>query len=249
MVDENSSNYPLKGKNLWIKVEELKHLSREEIAIKCGYYTEEKSLTENNYKRANLVEFYDELLKARAINEQSIESAAQERTLEEEQVSPNILTAKRIRDLYASGTRDFSSYGYSSISISDELRGEDLQRVNFSGLDFSETNLDGINLSHAILIRTDFIQSSLRNSILRGVDLTQARFSHGSICYSDLTDTNLADVDLYSAYFVGNNLTRANLTGVNLNQAWCEHHPDYDQTERNIYRDTIMPDGSIYSNI
>lgn len=54
---------PVSGKALLKKVQELSHLSRREVARRCGYTTTSRNGTE----RVNLVDFYDAVLVARGV--------------------------------------------------------------------------------------------------------------------------------------------------------------------------------------
>jgi len=53
----------LTGKTLLQKQKELSHLSRREIAKRCGYY----SITKDGQVRVNLTDFYDALLMAKGV--------------------------------------------------------------------------------------------------------------------------------------------------------------------------------------
>ena len=54
---------PLTGEVLLSKVKQLEHLSKEEKAKECGYYT----LTKNGVERVNMMKFYNALLEAKEI--------------------------------------------------------------------------------------------------------------------------------------------------------------------------------------
>lgn len=54
---------PLTGKSLLQKQKELGHLSRREIAKRCGYY----KITKDGQVRVNLADFYDALLLAKGV--------------------------------------------------------------------------------------------------------------------------------------------------------------------------------------
>lgn len=53
----------LSGEALLEKVNELEHLSKEEKARECGYYT----LTKNGVERVNMMKFYNALIAAKEI--------------------------------------------------------------------------------------------------------------------------------------------------------------------------------------
>ncbi|MBD2462096.1 AbrB family transcriptional regulator [Oscillatoria sp. FACHB-1407] len=54
---------PLTGEALLSKVKQLEHLSKEEKAKECGYYT----VTKNGVERVNMMKFYNALLEAKEI--------------------------------------------------------------------------------------------------------------------------------------------------------------------------------------
>jgi hypothetical protein len=54
---------PLAGEALLSKVKQLEHLSKEEKAKECGYYT----ITKNGVERVNMMKFYNALLEAKEI--------------------------------------------------------------------------------------------------------------------------------------------------------------------------------------
>lgn len=54
---------PLIGEALLTKVKELEHVSKEEKAKECGYYT----ITKNGVERVNMMKFYNALLEAKEI--------------------------------------------------------------------------------------------------------------------------------------------------------------------------------------
>ncbi len=62
-MSKKKKNEPLTGEALLAKVKELDHLSKEEKAKECGYYT----VTKNGVERVNMMKFYNALLEANAI--------------------------------------------------------------------------------------------------------------------------------------------------------------------------------------
>ncbi len=54
---------PLTGTALLTKVKELEHLSKEEKAKECGYYT----VTKNKVERVNMMKFYNALIEAEGV--------------------------------------------------------------------------------------------------------------------------------------------------------------------------------------
>lgn len=64
MANQKEKEKPIKGEALREKIKELEHLSREEKARACGYYTVTKSGT----VRVNLMQFMNSLMEAEGIN-------------------------------------------------------------------------------------------------------------------------------------------------------------------------------------
>ncbi|ARV58568.1 AbrB family transcriptional regulator [Nostocales cyanobacterium HT-58-2] len=62
---------PLVGEDLLKKVKELEHLSKEEKAKQCGYYT----VTKNGIERVNMMKFLNALIDAEGIQLDSAPSA------------------------------------------------------------------------------------------------------------------------------------------------------------------------------
>ena len=82
-------------------------------------------------------------------------------------------------------------------------------------------SLEGANLSHSTLFRSDFryvnlsnadlSYANLRCAYLEGADLSGARLNH-----ADLFDANLKDATLYHADLIGADLSGADLSGANI---------------------------------
>jgi hypothetical protein len=62
-MSRKKKNEPLTGEALLEKVKELDHLSKEDKAKACGYYT----VTKNEVVRVNMMKFYNALLEAKEI--------------------------------------------------------------------------------------------------------------------------------------------------------------------------------------
>jgi AbrB-like transcriptional regulator len=62
-MNKKKKTEPLTGEALLSKVKQLEHLSKEEKAKECGYYT----LTKNGVERVNMMKFYNALLEAKEI--------------------------------------------------------------------------------------------------------------------------------------------------------------------------------------
>ncbi len=70
MVNDSNTD-ALKGKALLKKVEELGHLSKEEKAKTCGYYT----VTKKGVTRVNMMKFFNALIEAKGIQVDSTQSS------------------------------------------------------------------------------------------------------------------------------------------------------------------------------
>ncbi len=70
MVNDSNTD-ALKGKALLKKVEELEHLSKEEKAKTCGYYT----VTKQGVTRVNMMKFLNALIEAKGIQIDSTPSS------------------------------------------------------------------------------------------------------------------------------------------------------------------------------
>jgi hypothetical protein len=62
-MTKKKKNEPLTGETLLAKVKELEHLSKEQKARECGYYT----VTKNGVERVNMMKFLNALIDAEGI--------------------------------------------------------------------------------------------------------------------------------------------------------------------------------------
>jgi hypothetical protein len=62
-MNRKRRNEPLTGEALLTKVKQLEHLSKEDKAKECGYYT----VTKNGVERVNMMKFYNALIEAEGI--------------------------------------------------------------------------------------------------------------------------------------------------------------------------------------
>lgn len=70
-MSKKKKDGPLVGEDLLKKVKELEHLSKEEKAKACGYYT----VTKNGVERVNMMKFLNALIDAEGIQLDSKQSA------------------------------------------------------------------------------------------------------------------------------------------------------------------------------
>lgn len=89
-------------------------------------------------------------------------------------------------------------------------------------IDFSETCLQGINLSNTTFTGDNFVRADLKNATLRKAVLENSDFGEAILDYADLKGANLYGVDLAGASLKRANLTEANLEGANLSEANLE---------------------------
>ncbi len=152
----------------------------------------------------------------------------------EQQLAKPVRTLETLLKLYAEGHRNFSGSdlrGATVDIIDDEiedlnlqdiiLRGSNLKAIKFTrsgtvlkvdltGSDLSECNLQGANLSFSILDQCSFTHSDLRNVILacqscRGSDFIKARFLNASInSNTDFTASDFTEADFRSTQLSGN---------------------------------------------
>jgi hypothetical protein len=94
-------------------------------------------------------------------------------------------------------------------------------KVPLVGVDVSSAFLQGLNLEHADLLRSDFSSTDLRNSRLAGVDFTLATLNSANLRGADLdgalcVETDLRDADLVGSSLMGVNFAGALLDGTDL---------------------------------
>ncbi|MBD2386535.1 serine/threonine-protein kinase [Cylindrospermum sp. FACHB-282] len=106
---------------------------------------------------------------------------------------------------YLKGRRDFSLHNLNLLNLS----GADLSETNFHSAQLQKTNLQGADLHNS-----DFGRASLAKANLKDANLTKAYFNH-----SDLEGVDLRGADLSYAYLSNANLRGANLCGANLTGA------------------------------
>lgn len=70
-MNKKKRNEPLTGEALLTKVKQLEHLSKEEKAKECGYYT----VTKNGVERVNMMKFLNALIDAEGIQLDSKQSS------------------------------------------------------------------------------------------------------------------------------------------------------------------------------
>lgn len=168
--------------------------------------------------------------------------------LTEQQPAKPVRTLETLLKLYAEGHRNFSGSdlrGATVDIIDDEiedlnlqdiiLRGSNLKAIKFTrsgtvlkvdltGSDLSECNLQGANLSFSILDQCSFTHSDLRNVSLacqscRGSDFIRAKFLNASISSNtDFTASDFTEADFRSTQLSGK-FSYSNFCGANFQKA------------------------------
>lgn len=110
------------------------------------------------------------------------------------------------------------------IACLPNCRGEVLNNRNLQGYDLSaavmvESDLDGSDLRNADLTGGDFSGANLSGVNLSNTDLTNARFVGANLSGADLRNAVLNNTDFTGANLTGANLTRTDMTGAVLNGA------------------------------
>ncbi len=118
---------------------------------------------------------------------------------------PTQLDANTIMRAYFKGRRDFTNQNLNHL---------DLQRANLSGVIFHQSKLMKVNLQGADLSSADFGRAILNQAVLRNANLSRAYLS-----YTDLEGADLRGADLSFAHLKDANLKGANLCGANLTHA------------------------------
>lgn len=112
---------------------------------------------------------------------------------------------------------DIGRRNFQSVKFCDRYLGwQDLPAIDLSYADCRLSILEGLNLTAAYLIETNFSRA----------DLTIANLYHANLCGADLSFADLRGASLVEANLLEANLRYASLTGANLSGA-------------------IMPDGTV----
>ncbi|MDF5718276.1 MAG: pentapeptide repeat-containing protein [Rhizonema sp. NSF051] len=145
------------------------------------------------------------------------------------------------------------------------LRGLDVPRGEFVGIDLSSSNLSAANLnqtdftnanlSHANLDHANLSQTKLSGANLSHATLSFARLSQANLNSANLSSANLICADLSNANMSGVNLKNASLSGSNLKSAYLSGanlkgaKVSISELNGALLEGAIMPDGSKYSSI
>ena len=86
----------------------------------------------------------------------------------------------------------------------------------------SNSNLNGIDLSHTTLFQVDLSNADLSDANLNGTNLSGANLKGAYLCQTNLELANLSNANLHSAYLSHANLSQVNFSGTNLNGAYLK---------------------------
>jgi uncharacterized protein YjbI with pentapeptide repeats len=102
----------------------------------------------------------------------------------------------------------------------DEKKIIDLRQVYLEKMEFeSKANLNGVNLSGAILSGAELIEVNLNGAILSGAELIEVKLSGANLSGANLSGAYLNGAELIGVDLNGANLSGAELIGVDLNGA------------------------------
>jgi uncharacterized protein YjbI with pentapeptide repeats len=116
---------------------------------------------------------------------------------------------------------------------------------DFSGINLSGANLEGVVLSDVNFVGANLSGTSLCEASLNRVDLSGSELSGASFSEAALVDVNLTGAILTNTFFGEPCMRRVNLTGVDLSEAnilWIENER---RPKGIILCHTTMPDGTI----
>ena len=125
-----------------------------------------------------------------------------------------------------------------------DLRLIDLSKALLSGCNFSNTLLDGANLSkadlgltcfnNARLVHADLTGAHLQEASLLGADLTGAKLKRAYLQDSDLKGAKLADADWVGANLTGSRFWRASMSSVSSEEWELYPHASLDENVETI---------------
>ncbi|MEH2240429.1 pentapeptide repeat-containing protein [Nostoc sp.] len=101
-------------------------------------------------------------------------------------------------------------------SVKQLLSTRKCQGCNFRGADLDKVDLNGVDLSNAILIDADLDETNLSNANFSGADLTDADLGKANLTGANLSRANFTKADLEDANLTNANVTDATFTGADL---------------------------------
>lgn len=103
-----------------------------------------------------------------------------------------------------------------SNSVQQLLSTKKCQGCNLRGANLDKADLNGVDLSNAILIDADLDETNLSNANLSGADLTDADLGKANLTGANLSKANFTKADLEDANLTNANVTDAIFTGADL---------------------------------
>ncbi|MEH1777288.1 pentapeptide repeat-containing protein [Nostoc sp.] len=103
-----------------------------------------------------------------------------------------------------------------SESVQQLLSTRKCQGCNLRGADLDKIDLNGVDLSNAILIDADLDETNLSNANLSGADLTDADLGKANLTGANLSRANFTKADLEDANLSNANVTGTTFTGADL---------------------------------
>ena len=94
--------------------------------------------------------------------------------------------------------------------------------LDFSGVDFSDFRIEGINFSGINLRRAKFIEGGCAGADFRGADLTGALFEDADLHDADFRGATLDGADFTDVNLTGADLRGATLAGTDFRNASCK---------------------------
>ncbi|MDX2097011.1 MAG: pentapeptide repeat-containing protein [Leptolyngbyaceae cyanobacterium bins.59] len=128
-----------------------------------------------------------------------------------------------------SGSMSWNRWRKQNPMIVPDLVGAKPVRKDFTRIDLSNANLQGVDFSEAMFYKAKLLGANLQGATLRGAnfnnaDLAGANFDEAdlesaSLCYANLESASFQKTNLHWARFFRSTLIKANLTGADLKNA------------------------------
>ena len=130
------------------------------------------------------------------------------------------LRAKAVDDIvkrYEAGERDFRGVQLCGVKLPNNinLSGADWSQANLDSVDLTAANLSGANLEGANLSNAELSQANLSGANLEGANLSSAELSQANLSGANLTGCVLRDARLLRANLTNATLTNADITDAN----------------------------------
>ncbi|HTI15320.1 MAG TPA: pentapeptide repeat-containing protein [Dictyobacter sp.] len=138
----------------------------------------------------------------------------------EKQVMPQ----EELISLLKRDVREWNAWRKNNAHVRLDFRGVnlsdvDLRGVNLSGVNLNEANLIDINLSGANLSNARIYEANLSRANLSGTNLSEANLSEANLSEANLSRADLSNANLNGAVVIRTDLNESNLSGAYLNGA------------------------------